>query len=245
MSLLWYFILILKIGNLRLERDFKDYLISARIVSAVSLIVSLMVSSARLQYLIWRNSVIFWLVKKINFLYCHCSFKILYLKMGTLLHVWNDYCTHFLLQHVFLIEVYSWFRMLRWFQVYRKVIQFYTYMYIFFFRFFSIIGYYRILSIVPCAIQWVLVVYFIYSSMCMFPCGSAGKESARNVRDLGLIPGLGRSPGKGKGYPFQYSGLENSMDCIVHGVAKSWTQLSNFQKKKVCICYSQIHIFCG
>ena len=44
----------------------------------------------------------------------------------------------------------------------------------------------------------------------------------------GLIPGLGRSPGEGKGYPLQYSGLENSMDCIVHGVAKSWTRLSNF-----------------
>ena len=56
-----------------------------------------------------------------------------------------------------------------------------------------------------------------------FPCGSAGKESARNVGDLGLIPGLGRSPGKGKSYPLQYSGLENSVDCIVHGVAKSQT----------------------
>ena len=43
--------------------------------------------------------------------------------------------------------------------------------------------------------------------------GSAGKESACNVGDLGLIPGLGRSPGEGKGYPLQYSGLENSMDC--------------------------------
>ena len=53
-----------------------------------------------------------------------------------------------------------------------------------------------------------------------FPCGSAGKESAYNVGDLGLIPGLGRFPGDGKGYPLQYSGLENSMDCIVHGVAK-------------------------
>ena len=61
-----------------------------------------------------------------------------------------------------------------------------------------------------------------------FPCGSTGKESACNVRDLGLIPGLGRSPGEGKGYPLQYSGLENSMDCIVHGVTKSWTRLSNF-----------------
>ena len=61
-----------------------------------------------------------------------------------------------------------------------------------------------------------------------FPCGSAGKESAWNVGDLGLIPGLGRSPGEGKGYPFQYSGLENPMDCIVHSVANNWTQLSNF-----------------
>ena len=42
-----------------------------------------------------------------------------------------------------------------------------------------------------------------------------------------LIAGLGRSPGEGKGYPLQYSGLENSMDCIVHGVAKSQTQLSD------------------
>ena len=45
---------------------------------------------------------------------------------------------------------------------------------------------------------------------------------------LGLIPGLGRSPGEGKGYPLQYFGLENSMDCIVHGVLKSRTQLSDF-----------------
>ena len=50
--------------------------------------------------------------------------------------------------------------------------------------------------------------------------------------DLGSIPGLGRSPGEGKGYPLQYSGLDNSMDCIVHGVTKSQTQLSDFQKKK-------------
>ena len=44
----------------------------------------------------------------------------------------------------------------------------------------------------------------------------------------GRSPRLERSPGEGKGYPLQYSGLDNSMDCIVHGVAKSWTQLSNF-----------------
>ena len=62
-----------------------------------------------------------------------------------------------------------------------------------------------------------------------FPGGSAGKESACNVGDLGSVPGLGRSPGEGKGYPLQYSGLENSMDCIiVHGVAKSQARLRNF-----------------
>ena len=60
-------------------------------------------------------------------------------------------------------------------------------------------------------------------------CGQTGKESACNVGDLSSIPGLGRSPGERKGYPLQYSGLENSMDCIVHRVAKSWTWLSGFQ----------------
>ena len=62
-----------------------------------------------------------------------------------------------------------------------------------------------------------------HSSILDFPGASAGKESACNEGDLGSIPGLGRSPGEGGGYPFQYSGLEDSMDCIVHGVAKSWT----------------------
>ena len=60
------------------------------------------------------------------------------------------------------------------------------------------------------------------------PQYSAGKESACNAGDLGSVPGLGRSPGEGKGYPPQYSGLENSMDCIVHGVEKSQTRLSDF-----------------
>ena len=50
-----------------------------------------------------------------------------------------------------------------------------------------------------------------------FPRGSDGKKSTCNAGDLGLIPGLGRSPGEGKGYPVQYSGLENSIDCMVHG----------------------------
>ena len=54
-----------------------------------------------------------------------------------------------------------------------------------------------------------------------FSVGSAGKESACNVGDLGLITGLGRSPGEGNGYPLQYSGLDNSRDFIVHWVAKS------------------------
>ena len=61
-----------------------------------------------------------------------------------------------------------------------------------------------------------------------FPCGSASKESACNAEDLGSIPGLGRSPGEGKGYTLQCAGLENSIDCIVHRVAKSQTGLSNF-----------------
>ena len=56
-----------------------------------------------------------------------------------------------------------------------------------------------------------------------FPCGSAGKESACNAGDLGLIPDLGRSPGEGKGHPLQYCGLEIPMDCVAHGVTKSQT----------------------
>ena len=50
-----------------------------------------------------------------------------------------------------------------------------------------------------------------------FPDSSVGEESACKAGDLGSIPGLGRSPGEGKAYPLQYSGLENSKDCIVHG----------------------------
>ena len=61
-----------------------------------------------------------------------------------------------------------------------------------------------------------------------FLSGSAGKESDYNAGDLGSIPGLGRCPGEGKGYPLQYFALESSMDCTVHGVAKRWTQLSDF-----------------
>ena len=77
--------------------------------------------------------------------------------------------------------------------------------------------------------SFVVVIILSCMSFLGFPCGSAGKESACNAVDLGLIPGLRRSPGEGKGYPLQYSGLENSMDCIVHGFAKSWTRLSDFK----------------
>ena len=61
-----------------------------------------------------------------------------------------------------------------------------------------------------------------------FLCGSVHKESVCNEGDLGSIPGLGRSPGEGNNYPLQYSGLKNSMDYAVHGVANSQTQLSHF-----------------
>ena len=60
----------------------------------------------------------------------------------------------------------------------------------------------------------------------VFPGNSADKESTCNAEDLGSIPGLRRSPGEGNGYPLQYSGLENSMDCVVHGVTKSQTRLT-------------------
>ena len=56
-----------------------------------------------------------------------------------------------------------------------------------------------------------------------FPGGSAGKESVCNGGDLGSTRGWERSLGEGNSYPLQYPGLENSMDCIVHGDAKSWT----------------------
>jgi len=63
----------------------------------------------------------------------------------------------------------------------------------------------------------------LFRSLISLPGGSAGKEAACNTGDLGSIPRLGRSPGEENSYPLQYSGLENSMKCIVHGVAKSQT----------------------
>ena len=68
---------------------------------------------------------------------------------------------------------------------------------------------------------------FPISSFCNY-CGSAGKDSACNAGDLGLIPGLGRFPGERKVYPLQYSSLENSMDSTVHGASKNRTRLSDY-----------------
>ena len=80
-----------------------------------------------------------------------------------------------------------------------------------------------------------------------FPDSSVGKETACSSGDLGSIPGLGRFPGEGKGYPLQYSGLENSMDCIVHGVAKSQTRLSDFPSlplEMLSSCLRWLPLFC-
>ena len=71
---------------------------------------------------------------------------------------------------------------------------------------------------------------------CPFPGGSAGKESACNGRNLGLIPGLGRSPVKGNSYPLQYSGLEYSMDWMVHGVSKSRTERLWLSEAQIVTC---------
>ena len=82
------------------------------------------------------------------------------------------------------------------------------------------------ISSISCPAYWYLSgVYQVFHKL---PGGSEVKVTASNAGDLGLIPGLGGFPGEEKGYPIQYSGLENSMDCMVHGVAKSWTWLSNF-----------------
>ena len=77
---------------------------------------------------------------------------------------------------------------------------------------------------------WLFILLFIKNIYMFmdFPGGSVGKESACNVGDLGPIPGFGRSPGKGNSYPLRYSGLEDSMDCTVHGVTKSQTRPNDF-----------------
>ena len=80
---------------------------------------------------------------------------------------------------------------------------------------------------------WVITLYqcrFANCNKCPTVVGDGDNKGGETCAagDLSLIPGLGRSPGERKGYPPQYSGLKNSMDCIVHGVAKNWTQLSDF-----------------
>ena len=84
-----------------------------------------------------------------------------------------------------------------------------------------------------------------FSNLCClvgFLGGSAFKESACNVEGVGSIPELGRSPEEGNGYPLQYPGLENSMDCVVHGAAKSWTRLSDFHFTSVSGQGGAVHL---
>ena len=71
-----------------------------------------------------------------------------------------------------------------------------------------------------------------------FSCGSTGKESTFNVGDLGLIPGMGRSPREGKGYPLQYSGLENSMECVgsMGSLRNHWVTFTFTFKGNCCCC---------
>ena len=71
-----------------------------------------------------------------------------------------------------------------------------------------------------------------------FPDGSAGKESIYNAGNLGSVPGLGRSPGEGNNYPVQYSHMETSMDCIVHGVEKIWTTQTVNTKIRLIIFFA-------
>ena len=90
-----------------------------------------------------------------------------------------------------------------------------------------------------------LVSRIIFNSVCFmmgFPYGSVGKESDCNAGDPGSIPGLGRSPAEAKGSPLHYSGLENSMGWIVHGVAKSQTWLSNFHFHFTLLYHISIHV---
>ena len=67
-----------------------------------------------------------------------------------------------------------------------------------------------------------------------------GKESACNAGDLGLIPGLGRSPGEGKDYSLQYFGLENYTDCIILGISKSQTRLTDFHFHFLSLYFSVV-----
>ena len=90
--------------------------------------------------------------------------------------------------------------------------------------------------------------FILSSSFTYFPGGSAGKESACNAGDLGSIPGLGRSPGEAKGYPLQYSGLENSIDSPWGRKESDTTEqlslsLSRHAKATACTRVAQFFIF--
>ena len=93
------------------------------------------------------------------------------------------------------------------------------------------------ISLITSVVKNLFIDFFFgntFAHLLDFPGGSDDKESACNVGDLDLIPGLGRSPGEGNGYPLQYSDLENYMDrrawqAAVHGVTKTWTWLSDFR----------------
>ena len=95
-----------------------------------------------------------------------------------------------------------------------------------------------VLDNIACKNNQKSLIYFFPQPYLGFPCGSGGKESACNVGDLSSICGLGRSPGEGKGLPTPVFWLENSMDCIVHGVAEtrvvhglgaSWKRISRHE----------------
>ena len=90
---------------------------------------------------------------------------------------------------------------------------------------------------------YITVFQLLNVSLKRFPHSSVGKESACNAGDANLIPGSRRSPGEGKGYPLQYSGLENSMDCIAHGVTKSRTRLSALHLKRLLLQHWGLNIF--
>ena len=91
-----------------------------------------------------------------------------------------------------------------------------------------------------------VLIFIAYVYIKWLSCGSTGKESACKAGDLGSIPGLGRCPGEGKGYPLQHSGLENSMDSIIYGVTKSWTGPSDFHfsyiKRNIFVLWFYIYI---
>ena len=90
-----------------------------------------------------------------------------------------------------------------------------------------------------CTFDWIFSFFLNATKHCfVFPDSSDGKESTCNVGDPGSIPGSGRSAGEGKGYPLQCSDLENSMDSIVHWVAKSQTCHSVIHSRYQYMCFS-------